>query len=105
MNTEPTHKTYRISHVSDLLDVPTDRLPICVLELAAAVSLAVAARPKINAIIDKKPWWSRWLYRLLPNRLVISEFSWIDDGKFTANITTDCGRVTLLHTDDWTGQA
>jgi hypothetical protein len=94
---EPTNKTYRIRTVSDLLDVPADRLQLCLLETGVAVLHAQAMRDKYAEQLKKLPRVLRWV---LPSpRNVLIAVRWIDDGKFTAHIN---GRKV---SDDWTTDA
>lgn len=81
--------TYRIEKIADFLNVPEDRLPICLHEFGSWVAAAGAFKDSglEPYVIGESP---------------LTHFTWIDDGKLECRITVrdETGHPMIAETID-----
>ena len=67
--------------ILEALQIPEDKLALCLQEFAVAVKASIALRKSFEAVVDKK----------FLKRIEIPAFTWIDDGekKQSINLTVE----------------
>lgn len=74
ISSEPQFKSYKIEHVRDLLQIPTERIDACLDELKdyLAVARIVLAAAKV--------WEEMHDVKMKPEDIAVGGFEWTDDG-------------------------